>query len=148
MKLVSVGLVAALALAGCVTTPVASVPITGLEAEVFNVILDDAFAIATAEQLAEDCPGLGFNEAQRRTIVDRTVVTVVDKFNGDVVRAERLVKEMQRRLLDGVDPAISQRLLAYIKANDYLPGDAAAACRVGEKELRNGTLVGQMLRKQ
>jgi hypothetical protein len=145
MKFVSVGLVCAFVLTGCVTP---SAPITGLEAQVFKVVMDDAFAVATAEQLARDCPRLGFDEALSKRVGAKTAAKVIDMFDGDLVRAERLLTIMKRRVDSGSEPEADRRILAYLQANNYIPGDTEAACRTGEKERRNGSAIGQMLFKQ
>jgi hypothetical protein len=143
-------LVATLALAGCVTetTQVTTAPLTAAEAEVSKVVLAAATEIGIASVIAEDCPQLGYNMREEDRQIEAAVQKSIVLLDGDVDRAVELIEVLERQSDAQLFPQIEPRILAYIKANDYLPGSATGACRVGNEERRKGTAIGRLLTVQ
>jgi hypothetical protein len=140
-------LIAVSVLAGCVTetTKVSSGPLTGADAEVYNLAVNAAIDVAIADTISDDCPRLRYNSREERVQLKAVADKATALLDGDVERAaaivDRLVLQNSRDLL----PQAEAGLLAYIKANDYIPGSAATACRVGNEERRNGSAIGRLL---
>jgi hypothetical protein len=57
----------------------------------------------------------------------------------------RIFEILERKNDAQIAVLVEPRLLAYIKSNDYLPGSVEGACRVGNKERRSNTAIGQLL---
>jgi hypothetical protein len=139
--------VAAVGLAGCVTETavVSSKPVSPEELEVRARALDFATNAAFAQLIAEDCPTLGYSPRTEAALIETLITQSVDLLDGDLPRTvsifESLERQSEAQLLAQAEP----KLLAFIKANDYLPGSAASACRVGQQELRKRSIIGQLL---
>jgi hypothetical protein len=140
-------LVAMLALSGCVTetSTVATKPLTGAEAQVYNLFFDSGINSAIAQSIADDCPRLAFSKAAENQYLSATADKGVELLNGDAVRAEQIADAMADQAERELRPQVEERLLAYVKAQDYLPGSADQACRVGNEERARGSAIGRML---
>jgi hypothetical protein len=146
---VLLGMIAGFALAGCLTETttktVASAPLSVVETEVFNLIVTLGFDAGIAQVIARDCPRLRYDERLEARQTHGLAKRVTDMLDGDAERAAELVDRLERQTERQRVAVIQPRLLAYIKANDYLPGSAETACRVGSQERRNNSTIGQLL---
>jgi hypothetical protein len=138
---------AACTLTGCVTktASVATQPLTGAEAQAFDLFVDLAVDQAMAEVIAEDCPRLRYDKRIERRQVEGLLTQTEALLNGDLQRAQTLFERLDNLSKRQRRAIVEPRVLAYIKANDYLPGSIESACRVGDAERANNTAIGRLL---